>query len=113
MIQNSRLNELYSTDSNDQLFRLILLLVEPNIDEVRNIKSKSDQIIYQQIQHKISLIDQSAKMIEHLTCRTKSDIDYVQFRLRLLQYSPNQRLTALNTLKYQYYDEIREKISLL
>ncbi|CAF5208570.1 unnamed protein product, partial [Rotaria magnacalcarata] len=57
-----------STDSNDQLLRLILLLGEPNVDEVRNMKSKSDQIIYQQIRRKISLIDQSAKMIEHLTC---------------------------------------------
>ncbi|CAF2575621.1 unnamed protein product [Rotaria sp. Silwood2] len=114
------LTEFYSgvplfkgTDQNDQLFQIILLLGEPNVDEIRDLKPKSDIIIHQQIQRKISLIDKSKTIIEHLTSITKSDFDCVQFCLRLFQYSPNQRLTALYALKDKYYDEIRQKKSLI
>ncbi|CAF1349321.1 unnamed protein product [Rotaria sp. Silwood1] len=99
-------------DQNDQLFRIILLLGEPNVDEIHDMKPKSDIIIHQYIQHKISLINKPKTIIEHLTSITKSDLVCVQFCLRLFRYSPNQRLTALYALNDKYYDEICQKKNL-
>jgi len=76
------------------------------------MKPKSDSIMYQQIQRKISFIDKSKTLAEHLISITKSDVDCVQFCLRLFRYSPNQRLTALYALMDKYYDEIRQTKSL-
>jgi hypothetical protein len=83
-------------------------LGKPNLDEIRDMKPKSNSIIDQQIQR----IDKSKTLSEHLTSITKSDFDCIQFCLRLFQYSPNERLTALNALTDKYYDHIRRRKSL-
>jgi glycogen synthase kinase 3 beta len=75
----------------------MLLLGEPSPKEIRDMKPKSDLIIPRKI---------SQRLTEYLTSITKSDLDCVQFCLRLFQYSPVQRLTASLALTDKYYDEI-------
>ena len=79
---------------------------------MHNMKPKSNSTVYQQTQHKISLLDKSKTLAEHLTSITKSDVDCVQFCLRLFQYSPNQRLTASHALMDKYYHQIHQTKSL-
>ena len=99
-------------DQNDQLVRIILLLGEPNLDEIRDMKPQSGSIILQSAQHQLPVSADVKTLALHLASITRSDDRCVQFCVRLLQYSPHQRLTALHALTDQYYEEIHREQSL-
>lgn len=99
---------LLGSDQNDQLFRIFLLLGEPTADEIRQMQPKSPSMIAEQLQRRATSPAESRTLIEHLTLISQSDLHCVELCRRLLQYSPDRRLTAMDVLVDRYYQEIHD-----
>jgi serine/threonine protein kinase len=83
-------------------------LGEPTSDEIRQMQPNSSSMIDEQLQRRATCQFESRTLVEHLTLISQSDLQCVELCRRMLQYSPDRRLTALDVLVDRYYQEIHD-----
>lgn len=97
------------SNPNDQFVRIMSLLGEPTREEIREMNSKSSSVIDHLIRRRENPSRNEKRTLnEYLQSISHSDRCWISLCLRLFQYSPQRRLTAMEILLDEFYEDLRQ-----